>query len=321
MAETRTVNCRTVAGSFEVSQLYLRWTDRITIVGEDVSLLLTSGDSTEVAGNFMREVFIEAPEIPDVGDMHPVYPDCCCESVNVVPARGTTDSANGVQADVAWIAVRKNPNNKIVHAIHFDNFQQQEIRNFDINGIKTGVYYNAGSAVAAAASGLFPPYRIADIRVPRTMHGMRVTQYENLTGVSPGELAEFRQEESIFGNVRRRLPIYNTNAFLGFPKNTLLYLGRRVEYRGIPIARVEYSFLTNDRGWNKYTAVYTQQNGYVPKELDDLPSSVWNPSTDAPPNPQANQIGSSTLNGIGIFDMLDSADFSAFLFKIEDTSL
>lgn len=314
MAETRRVNCRTVAGSFEASSLYTRWVDRVTIVGETVSDFVT-GPDTDINENFLREVYLAAPEIPAIGDMHPVYKDCCCESVNVIPARGSTDSPNGIQADVGWLAIRTDAQRNIIHSIQQDNFQQQEIRNFDKNGIKTGVYYNAGAAVAAAASGLFPPYRIADIRVPRTMHGMRLVQYENVAGLYPSDFAQ------VTGPVfAPKLPCYNKYPFLEYQKNRLLFLGRRIDYQGIPIARVEYDFIINDRGWNKYSAVYTQQNGYVPKDLNNLPTSVWDSATPAPNNPQANEIDGVVLNGIGIFDMLDDADFTEIMPSVAEVS-
>lgn len=314
MAETRTALCRTVAGSLEVAPLYSRWVDRVTIVGEVVSEFVT-GSSTSISENFLREMYLSSPEIPTVGGMHPVYADCCCESVNVIPARGSTDSPNGIQADVVWFAIRKDAEGNIIHTVQQDNFQQQEIRNFDKNGTKTAVFYNAGAAVAAAASGLFPPYRIADIRVPRTMHGMRLVQYENVSGLSPADFAQ------VTGPVfPPKLPCYNKYPYLDYHKNRLLYLGRRIDYQGIPIARVEYDFLINDRGWNKYSAVYTQQNGYVPKDLTDLPMNVWQSATPAPDNPQANVIDGVVLNGIGIFDMLDDADFADILPNIFQAS-
>jgi hypothetical protein len=297
-------NARTVAGSLVVTALTLEWIDRLTITGIDTAFLPT--DKTKIDKNFLGEAYNLQTAIPAQGDMHPIYTDTCCSNVEVRPAQGNQDSPDSVQVDVRWLRIRKDKDGFAKHTVAVDQYQSNEIRNFDKNGQTTKVKYTFDSKDEDRRK--FPPERIADIRVPRTMFAVRISQYEIVTGKWIANLCQFRQDDiDVF-----KLPMYNSEEWMGFPSCTLLYLGSRIDYQGIPIARRDYSFLTNDRGFNKFIAVYQQKDGYVPPEIKDLPKEALDPKTFAV---------DIVANGIGCFDMLDDSDFEETLPNIHNVQL
>jgi hypothetical protein len=300
------INARTVGNSIVVSPLALEWTDRMTITGCDTSIL--PADKTKIDVNFLREIWNNVTEVPDSGDMHPVYPDCCVTSVEVRPAPGNMgDSPDSVQIDVRWLKARNDSAGNRRWIAQIDQYQTQEIRNFDIGGNKTEVKYSID--VALLDRKKFPP-RVADIRVPRTMYAFKIIQYENVADKSLANYCNFILGTSPDDVVK--LPAYNINDWMGFPANTVIFLGSRTDYQGIPIAKREYSFMTNDRGWNKFIAVYQQKDGFVPSEIQELPVEARYPETDP---------GDVTRNGIGCFDMLDGFDFADILDIFEKDTL
>lgn len=297
-------NCRGTGGSFNAEVLFSTWVDRVKIMGLPVSDYL-SGDRTQIAENFLAESFSQTPDsaIPGIGDPHPIYQRTFCQSVRIVPMPTDADKApDGVYADVTWIQGNTNDSGKPVRAVYTSPYQIQEIRNFDNMGKRTKVFYQITNP-----DPRFPPYRIADVRVPRTMYGIKIVQYEEVTDGSIGSFCGFNDDISstLGASFLDKLPIYNTVLWNGFPANVLAHTGGILHYEGIPLARREYDFLTNDRGWNKYIGVYTQQNGYVPKDLDDLNAMTLDPAHGASDIP--------AQNGIGVFDMLSSQDFNQLL--------
>jgi hypothetical protein len=317
------VKSKTVTGtSLRVSPLTYEWTDRITFTEVPITALvdaseLGANDDGSIGRNVLLELFAASDEIPDVSNYHSSYPDCCCSGVIVVPqsvSKGDAPTSDFL-VDVSWLMIRRihgfTPDKQIARTVAVVPFQSQEIRNFDNQGKRTRVYYNANTNNLTVQQ-LFPPYRIADIRCPRVMYSLRITQYEDVGPKGEagfkniGDLCEFTKITQLFNSVFG-LPMYNKNEWNNYPANTLLYLGADTDVQGLPIAKRTYEFLINDRGWNKFLSVYTQQNGYVPKELNDLPLSAIDPATAA---------DAITQNGIGVFDMLTPADFSVMLSRI-----
>lgn len=314
------VNARGNTGSsYDQGQLIDQWTDRIEIMGYNVANML-GGNRTAIGYNFARESVVSAPYlnnqnlfVPVVGEYHSIYPNCCCSAVRSVPMPASQgNSTDSVYIDVSWIQIVAIIDSSFDGGTFYANrhiqiqpFQQQEIRNFDAQHKRTKVKYARTSGPSnpvnlpppnPTLAGLWPPYRIADLRVPRTCFSIKIIQYEDVKGETPGD------DFNGFTDPNTHLPVYNNDDWLGFFPNTLLYLGRMVSYEGIPIARVEYNFLTNERGWNKFLAVYTQQNGYVPPDLNDLPDNVTDPATTV--------AALQNINGVGAFDMLNSVSFN-----------
>jgi hypothetical protein len=260
MADQLSMNCRGIGGSLNAQPLFYTFEDRVELMALDVDGLIGT-DRTRIGGNLLVEAYNTNDNLPDIGDMHGIYHDCCCA----------------------------------------------DVRNFDKNGKRTRVFYKINNP-----DPRFPPYKIADIRVPRVMFHLQITQYQNITeiGANIGDLVRSGSSDPFGGGAVNPLPWYNTSEWNGVQANTLLYIGGMIHYEGIPIVRHTYDFLTNDRGWNKFAAIYTQQNNFVPKELADLPGNYLDPSQGA------DQF--QDLNGIGVFDMLTGVDFGS-AFNIANT--
>lgn len=306
------VNCRGVGGSYDVEPLLRTWTDRIKIMGIDVGAMLNDNPRDELGPNLLHEAG-KLSAVPSVGDKHPssLYPDCCCSHIRITPFQTTdAEATDAVYVDVSWIQARNYPatlngdgQSHRVRTIIFTPYQEQEIRNFDAYDMHTLVKYDPTNPKLKKMN--VP--KIADIRVSRTMYHMRITQFEDISNDDPG--ADFNQLlNSVDGGIR--LPAYNTNDWMGFPSRTLAFNGRMVNYEGLPIARCEYNFTTNDRGYDKYISVYTRRDGYVEQDIvKTLPDGITDPSR---PYSEFQDI-----NGIGVFDMLDNFDFASFFPQID----
>lgn len=325
------VNCRTVSGSMNVGPLLTTWTDCITIPEFVPSPGIAGTDASTIGNSFLVDAFAQLQGIiPANGDEHPVYAGAFCSNIRIDPKAGNQGpSPVGLTVMVDWMGPTNiqgtfqsgsgtvtNPTN---HALAVMPYQIQEIRNFDKDGKATAVWLQIGQ-INPTAPG-YGPYRIADIRVMRTMHHVRISQYEDITGDNPYVLTG--------SNYVAAQPFYNTDTWYGFPPNWLLFLGATVDDNGLNIARIDYSFMVNNRGWNKFIAVSVQQNGYVVKELNNLPVSVLLAETAAPLNDgstngapappgwnKANVIDGVPINGVGIFDMLQSTAFADAFPKI-----
>lgn len=292
--------CNQVANSLRVSAMLVEWTDQLVFSGLDKNAM-PAGNGNIIGNSILYEAYDSINEIPAYGDPHPVYPDTVCMGVEVEPQRGTPElSPDSLTVNVSWLRVRSK-NGEVPCIGTIDQYQMQEISNFDINGAKTKVIYKVDTP---GLDPLFPGYRIADIRIPRSMFSLKVTQYENVKGQNFAIMSNLGAERS----QTARMPFYNLNEYKGYPANTLLYLGNRFEFNGTFIGRRDYQFLTNDRGWNKFVAVYTQQNGYVPKDLGERPDEVLDPSVDAVDVPKQ--------DGLGVFDMLEAIDFDTYFQKM-----
>lgn len=333
------IQCRTVGGSLTIGPLVTTWTDVVTIPEFVSSPTFVNADASVIGDSFLMEAWAQLPStiLPKVGDPHPVWLTTYCSNVRGDPAPGKNDggvSPVGVRFYVDWIRpttqVRAGSVDNALprHQLSVTPYQVQEIRNFDKNSKTTGVVYYSGSALSGELVSelrkFFPPFRIADIRVPRTLYHLRITQYEDVNNVSAGDLTQ--SFEAPVDGVSTKQPFYNDEQWYGFPANYLLFIGKTVDNGGIPIARVTYDYLVNDRGWNKFIAVYLQKNGYVPYDLKNLPPIFLQAATEAPPNEggdsglfgkHGNIAGSTTMNGIGVFDMLDSNDFNLAFPKIQ----
>jgi hypothetical protein len=307
MADQLSMNCRGIGGSLNAQPLFYTFEDRVELMALDVDGLIGT-DRTRIGGNLLVEAYNTNDNLPDIGDMHGIYHDCCCADVRVTPKPADSGyGPDGAIATVTWLQARNDQHGNRARSVHTSPYQLQEIRNFDKNGKRTRVFYKINNP-----DPRFPPYKIADIRVPRVMFHLQITQYQNITeiGANIGDLVRSGSSDPFGGGAVNPLPWYNTSEWNGVQANTLLYIGGMIHYEGIPIVRHTYDFLTNDRGWNKFAAIYTQQNNFVPKELADLPGNYLDPSQGA------DQF--QDLNGIGVFDMLTGVDFGS-AFNIANT--
>lgn len=292
------VKCNTVGGSMNAGPLLTTWTDEVTIPHFESGVTY---DPSAIGNNFYVDTYTLVADtiVPAPGSAHPVYQHTYCSNVRGDPLPGTTGpSPVGAKFLVDWMV----PTGLLTtsyakHELSVDPYQLQEVRNFDRSLRKTAVLYAIPNLNLTM---YFPPYRIADIRVPRTMHCLTITQYEDINQKSAADLCQ--AFDAPIDSQSTKQPFFNDNEWYGFPPNWLLWIGTHTNSGGLPIARRTYKFLVNDRGWNKFIAVYTQQNGYVPRDLPELDQKWLNPA-------QAPTSGTQEQNGIGVFNMLDENDF------------
>lgn len=322
------VLCRTVGGSVNVGPLLTTWTDEITVPEFVPSPRYTSGfqSSTSIGNNFMVDAFDQLPTTiaPNIGDPHPAYPSTFCANVRLDPLSGSNGpSPVGITLLVDWMqatTVQSTAGSSQIfprHQLTVTPYQIQEVRNFDKNGRSTGVVYMNPAAIPIPAPLVFP-WRIASVRVMRTMQNIRITQYEDVSGESAYDLMGTDLNE--IDAIGVKVPFYNNDSWYGFPPFTLLYLGTSTDDGALPLARTTYDFLYNERGWNKFINVYTSADGYVPPGVDNLPLAFTASGTPSPPNVgsdptlptslHGNTLAGKTYNGIGVFDMYDDVAFA-----------
>lgn len=289
------VKCNTVGGSVNGGPLLTTWTDEVTIPHFDSGVTY---DPSTLGNNFLVDAYklIATNVIPAPGDSHPVYQNTFCANVRGDPLPGSHGpSPVGAKFHIDWmVATGMLTGTFPRHDLSIEPYQLQEIRNFDRTNKLTKVTYAIPNLNLTM---FFPPYRIADIRVPRTMHCVTITQYEDITGKTAWDLTDAATMDQ-----NKSQPFYNSDQWYGFPPHWALWIGTNTQSAGLPLARRSHKFLINDRGWNKFISVYTQQNGYVPRDLPEMSSDNTDPSFTPTPGTQAQ-------NGIGVFNMLDENSF------------
>ncbi len=326
-----------IGGGLSKEPLLVRFSDNIDIkecagdFGPDYSGADdTVTDRIVLGRNPAYEVSITAENnIIDVGDKHPVYKGIYCDAVNVSPI--SPSAPRDMRVSISWSGPRVKKNGKNACQTSFDSYQIQQIKNFDKNGVPTRVFYIPGIYAPGVAGlttipsipipgtpfstqGFSFAARIADIRIPRIMRGMRVITYEDCSDDPAGSIStgtfsqtgnvshggvDFPTESPISGLPLPYQPVYNKAPIWGYGPHELLYVGIRSEnVSATPIYRREYNYLINEFLWDKFFAVYNDSRGLTPPDVPNLNASFLPPA------------GTQKINGVGVFDMIDNLDFS-----------
>ena len=304
MSNYKLSNLRTVGGELNVQPLYRTWTD-VGVVADIDKALLVGTSSLIWDKNFMVE-FADNFDVPVYpGLPHPIYKDCCCTSVQIIPMETDQNRPSSCTVKIipTWFQARNDSNGVRCREVRIASYEQTEIRNYDVKGKQTKVSYQLNSTLSEAETNLFPTGRITDVRCPRVFWAIKVIQYENISTFQMGDMVIGATTIPSLdgGSVLFQMPFINSKPWAGFPANVLMFTGTVTEENGFPIAKREYNFLYNDRGW-KYLSVYTQANGYVPKDVAELPVDINDPAKKA--------SDYTPINGIGIFDMHPFIDFN-----------
>ncbi len=269
-----------------------RWTDYVDISGY-LPAAVPSTSST-IDKNLLVEAFKNIPEsIPSLADPHPIYAETYCTGTTIQLYSGASES---VRAAVGWEQIGRDRKTGVLKIqTQIDVFQQQIVNNYDINGKQCVVSYTIPK------NGMQQQFnkKASDIHIPKLIRNLRVVCYEDLLGYDPSQIAY-----GIFsrGVPFPKKPFYNLTPIWGFPKANLLFTGVKSTSEGTTIHRREYNYLINDQEWDKFWAVFTQPNGLIPNDIPQLNFINFEGHSAA-------ELMANPVNGYGVFDMLDSAEF------------
>lgn len=283
------IKCNVAGGSLSVDGLLTTWTDIIHV--ENFQGDVAEQDGLFVLNNFLYDAWLDIDDVPAQGDKHAVYDECYCTSVRGYPSASSIGgkSSKDVDFEVSWAKINRGPNGFIRNRCYFDTYQGSKIKHYDKDGNQTVVTYKNPAIPSLSLSA----GRASDIRIPESIHGMRILQYEDFTGVS---LPQRMMSQITVSN-----PFYNAADWNGFKKGELLYIGRKASNDGTPLHLCEYSFLYSDTGWDHFFAVFSLPGGVVPNDIAQINPNSVRPGTGIP-NPLP--------NGLGAWDMLQSVNFN-----------
>lgn len=171
--------------------------------------------------------------------------------------------------------------------VNYGFFQVQELRNYDKDGNLTEVPYHLTLPDVNIVPGFnlqsyryLTPKHIADLKVQRAIPVIEVTQYMDLSTVSPDYIAQWLGCGQVLDTTKpvkqwqwvKTVPAFmmvNQYLYMGFLPRTLLFLGGRMQSRGTKLHRFTGLFNADNRTWDQF-GIYLWPNGRRPPDMSRI---------------------------------------------------